>query len=111
MRVCGDGRVYPWGDTWDANKCRCSKKEWGDCGGTSAVGSFPAGPFDLVDMAGNVWEWCSDWLDDTKTYRVLRGGSWYDYFEYTLRCANRDEVHPARWNLDGGFRLSSPRLR
>uniref|UniRef100_UPI003753AA97 bifunctional serine/threonine-protein kinase/formylglycine-generating enzyme family protein n=1 Tax=Armatimonas sp. TaxID=1872638 RepID=UPI003753AA97 len=104
-----NGRVYPWGDMWDANKCQCSKKTPGDAGGTAPVGSFPAGSFGLYDMAGNVWEWCSDWYDSEKKYRVARGGSWYDNRTDGFRCAVRGWGSPDnRSGGNCGFRLSSP---
>jgi len=51
-----DGRLYPWGNAWDASKCQCSKVQWGDAGKTSPVGTFPSGasPYGVLDMVGNV---------------------------------------------------------
>jgi formylglycine-generating enzyme required for sulfatase activity len=72
---------------------------------TTEVGQFPANPFGLYDMHGNVWEWCEDdwhdsyngapsdgsaWVesDRTNTYRLLRGGSW-DSLPRNCRSAYR----------------------
>lgn len=54
-----DGRLYPWGATWDAR--RCQNRE-GKARGTAPVTQFsPAGdsPYGVADLAGNVQEWCS----------------------------------------------------
>jgi formylglycine-generating enzyme required for sulfatase activity/calcineurin-like phosphoesterase family protein/energy-coupling factor transporter ATP-binding protein EcfA2 len=98
-----DSSKYPWGDEFDKNLCNSSESGLYH---TSPVGIFTKGksPYGCFDMAGNVWEWCSDWYND-KYYgnspdrnpkgpsdgadRVFRGGSWLHGARY-CRSAYRD---------------------
>jgi formylglycine-generating enzyme required for sulfatase activity len=119
--------VYPWGDTWDAEKCNNFEDHKSAGGGylkcqTAPVGSYPSGasPSGCQDMAGNVREWCKDWYGDnyyispssdpqgpaSGSYRVLRGGSWSSYDNYYSRCAYRGLSYPYYYNNYVGFRLA-----
>jgi formylglycine-generating enzyme required for sulfatase activity len=89
---------------------------------TTEVGLFPANPFGLYDMHGNVWEWCEDdwhenyegapadgsaWVgsDRESTYRLLRGGSWVINPDYCRSAVRYDNSRDFRLN-DVGFRVS-----
>lgn len=87
---------------------------------TVEVGSYPANPWGLYDMHGNVWEWCRDYygpydkvvgLTDpfqaTKQVdfrRVLRGGSWSN-LAWLCRAAFRRFHAPDSRDDDAGFRV------
>jgi formylglycine-generating enzyme required for sulfatase activity len=90
---------------------------------TSDVGSYPANPYGLYDMSGNVYEWCNDWHGDYTSddatnplgtisgeFRVLRGGNWF-LDGWNCRSANRDGDRPYFGDSGIGFRVvrrSSP---
>jgi len=108
-----DGRVYPWGDTWDAS--RCNTKE-SNISKTTPVRQYEGkdkgdSPFGVTDMVGNVWEWClTDSHDNTNDintkseYRVLRGRSW-DSARSNARAAYRYYNYPNGRNFSYGFRV------
>jgi formylglycine-generating enzyme required for sulfatase activity len=119
-----DGRKFPWGDHFDGSRLWRSKERKGDSGGTAPVGVFSNGasPFGVLDMAGNIYQWCQDFysadywsqspLQDPKgppfgNLRVLRGGSWYDpdlaLFRTSYRFGNNPEIR----GIDYGFRCAS----
>ena len=83
-------RLYPWGDRFDVT--RTNTRETRNRR-PLPVGTFPEGATSegLLDMSGNVWEWCWDWFDagyyrvsplsnpagpEAGKKRVIRGGGW-----------------------------------
>jgi len=118
-----EGRIYPWGDEFDAEKANFELK----IGVTSAVGCFPGGasPYGVLDLSGNVWEWTrslwgknrekpdfkypynpgkdrEDLEAPQEMLRVQRGGFLYGRH---ARCAGRYRVNPNQGISVLGFRV------
>ncbi|MCK9458865.1 MAG: SUMF1/EgtB/PvdO family nonheme iron enzyme [Proteobacteria bacterium] len=117
-----DERRFPWGDEW--------RREWVNLHGledgfaaTAPVGSFPSNvsPYGAYDMAGNAWEWVSDFHD--KHYyrtsprenpkgpkagerRVMRGGSWLYDVPFFAVATNRSPGRPKVHKISVGFRCA-----
>jgi len=126
-----DAREYPWGDVaptcdlavFDATGT-CTQERWDFCGCGAGrgwdVGSKPDGDsfYGVSDMAGNLWEWVSDWRDVdyysvspernpegpvTGQYKVGRGGGYADPGIY-IYSSLRGTLDPTLWGVDVGFR-------
>lgn len=133
-----DNWVYPWGNDYDCT--RGNFHDWTDedtptiypnvgergCDGidfTSPVDAFPSGAswVGALDMAGNVWDWISDWgpsfypsglqINPTGpasgTNKIVRGGSWNNH-QTGVRTTNRGAYPPLVRSYYIGFRCVFP---
>jgi serine/threonine-protein kinase len=111
----GQGRTYPWGDEEVTPEHANYDSEVGD---TTPVDAYPKGatPEGVLDLAGNIWEWCRDGqrryqadpISDPEGpdvgSRVLRGGCFVVLPEL-LRAASRYADPPGVRSGGVGFRV------
>jgi iron(II)-dependent oxidoreductase len=115
-RGAAEGKIYPWGD----RAAGPQDARFDSTDGPGPVCQFPRNYFGLCDMAGNVWEWTADWYarnhyataaerdpqgPPAGTYRVLRGGSWFDQPKF-LSSAYRSWARPDERSPTIGFRCA-----
>jgi formylglycine-generating enzyme required for sulfatase activity len=98
----GDGRAWPWGEVFEAERCACVESGWG---WTAPVTAHPQGasPCGAEQLAGNVWEWVSDRSEDG-VWRAVRGGSYLDH-AWGVRATRVLAADPARATSTTGFRI------
>ncbi|MBT4258918.1 MAG: SUMF1/EgtB/PvdO family nonheme iron enzyme [Nitrospina sp.] len=119
-----DQRIFPWGNEFPDNSRVTFRRKFSEKGFQvmEPVDGLPAGvsPYGVHHMAGNVWEWVSDWFDsvayqegnrinpkgpETGISKVLRGGNWY-YKAYYMRTTYRFNERPEIFKVWQGFRCA-----
>ncbi len=111
-----DGRFWPWGNEWEDNLANTHTINLST---TTSIGIFcsDSSPYDVVDMAGNVKEWCrSRWGEypydptdgreniNSDDRRIARGGYW-KRGKYASHCAYRRRYLPDTHHDGLGFRV------
>ena len=109
-------KVEPLNGPRDHSPTPCAADKWR----TSQVGSFPANPFGLYDMPGNVWQLTSDcwnetyegapkdgrpWTSGNCDRRPIRGGGWVNV-PWLLRSATRTDASINSAANSSGFRVA-----
>ena len=94
-----DGRMYPWGNDWNASAVPVPDKSR-TMRGPDAVDAHPQGksPFGVMDLVGNVWQWTEEFTDDHTRGAILRGGEYYQpqgsmwYFPQTYKLSEHGKL-------------------
>jgi formylglycine-generating enzyme required for sulfatase activity len=124
-------KVFPWGDELTPNgehRCNVWQGEFplvdlaeDGYAGTAPVDAFTPNDYGLLNVAGNTWEWCSDWFHPayhvTATQlnpvgpargqtKVMKGGSYLCHHSYCnrYRVAARTSNEPDSATTNIGFR-------
>lgn len=116
------GFIWPWGNTWETGRCNTEQARVGK---STPVSRYAGGAslYGVLDLAGNVWEWCStrygkiypyqleqEWVEsylEASTWRRLRGGAYYSN-EARVRGAFRgDFLGPDYRHKHNGFRVTT----
>lgn len=124
--ACRAGSTTPW--SFGEDNSIIGDYAWCDINspdnGPSKVGTKLPNAWGLYDMHGNLYEWCLDWYDDSYgldnidqgttvtdptgpdsgMYKVIRGGSWLNYWYY-LRSGYRNIYFPNYLSDLAGFRV------
>ncbi|HXP96704.1 MAG TPA: SUMF1/EgtB/PvdO family nonheme iron enzyme [Telmatospirillum sp.] len=106
----GTTTAFWWGEQAGTGHANCH-----GCGspwqGTAPAGSFPANPFGLHEMTGNIWTWTTDCVAPRPSAkgpscrkRVIRGGSWY-YGADMARSSVVMTSDPRQWSYNIGLRV------
>ncbi len=121
--------LYSWGDQIDCSYANYNMGSKQCIGTTIDVGTYSSkgtGPYGVLDMGGNVYEWVNDWYQEDyyailgsyvsnpkgplsppiQPLRVIRGGSWYSYAP-ELRTTNRFRSAPSSALDYLGFRCAA----
>jgi formylglycine-generating enzyme required for sulfatase activity len=118
-----EGREYPWGKGYESGRANVNETDgFGERVGnwfldqTTAVGVYSQGASSegVLDLSGNVWEWCLNKYehpeqiraDESGQTRVLRGGSWHGAADFASG-SRRVRLNPDDRSDLNGFRVVS----
>jgi serine/threonine protein kinase/formylglycine-generating enzyme required for sulfatase activity len=103
-----DGRYFPWGNHFDYTFCSMANSKEKKPNGPDPVGSYKADRsiYGVMDMAGNVSEWCNTFYDQRNNIRINRGAAWSFVEADYARCAARNGHSPSDVADFRGFRMA-----